>query len=95
MFTNKFNVPLPLAVWLVTDEYQYAKYANEISATSLLKSPRYIIASRRAMYPEQFPEELRPIVVTEGIDFPDIQERIAARIGTAIHSSVEQAWTSN
>lgn len=95
MYTNKFNVPLPLAVWLVTDEYQYAKYANEISATSLLKSPRYIIASRRAMYPEQFPEELRPIAVTEGVDFPDIQERIAARIGTAIHSSVEQAWKIN
>nr|DAV68813.1 MAG TPA: protein of unknown function DUF3799 [Caudoviricetes sp.] len=94
MFQNQTNLPLPLAIWLATDEYQYAKYANEISTTTLLKSPRYIIGSRRAMYPEQFPEELRPESTTE-IIIPDIQEKIASRMGTAMHSSLEHAWTHN
>ena len=94
MLQNQTNLPLPLAVWLATDEYQYAKYANEISTTTLLKSLRYIIGSRRAMYPDEFPEHLRPEPTTE-IVIPDIQERIASRMGTAMHSSLEYAWTNN
>ena len=65
MLQNQTNLPLPLAVWLATDEYQYAKFANEISTTTLLKSLRYIIGSRRAMYPDEFPEHLRPEPTTE------------------------------
>lgn len=94
MVQNNTNLPLPLAVWLATDEYKYAKYANEISTTTLLKSPRYIIGSRRAMYPDEFPEHLRPKPSTE-IIIPDIQERIASRMGTAMHSSLEYAWINN
>lgn len=96
-FTNQHNIPLPLAVWLATDEYKYAKFPNELSATTLLKSSRYIMHSQRTMYPEAFPEHLRPIPVeVTDIDLlPDLQERVAARIGTAIHSSVEHAWKTN
>lgn len=93
-FSNKFNVPLPVALWLTIDEYEPSKYDLEISATGLLKSPRYIMAQLRTKYPERFPEHLRPVKVepTEVI-LPDIQDRIAARIGTAIHSSIEKAWS--
>lgn len=94
MLQNNTNLPLPLAVWLATDEYKYAKYANEISTTALLKSPRYIIGSRRAMYPEQFPEHLRPEPTAEPI-IPDVQEFIASRMGTAMHSSLEQSFLNN
>lgn len=96
MFNNKFEVPLPLAVWLATDDYKYAKYANEISATTLIKSSRYIMWSQRTMYPEAFPEDLRPISVqVNPEDYPDLQERVANRIGTAIHEAVEKAWKTN
>lgn len=93
-FTNKFDVPLPLAIWLAVDEYEPSKYEMELSATGLLKSVRFIISQLRLKYPEKFPEHLRPVQVpTEELSYPDIQERVAARIGTAIHSSVEKAWT--
>lgn len=92
-YTNKFEVPLPLALWLTVDEYEPSKYDNELSATGLLRSPRYIIAQLRQKNPELFDESVRPIPVPmESVELPDIQERIAARIGTAIHSSVEKAW---
>lgn len=94
MILNQTNLPLPLAVWLATDEYKYAKYANELSTTTLLKSPRYIIGSRRAMYPEQFDPSLIPEPTGEPI-YPDVQEFIASRMGTAMHSSLEQAWLNN
>lgn len=94
-FSNKHNVPLPLALWLTVDEYEPSKHDLEISATGLLKSPRYILAQLRQKFPEKFPEHLRPVKVesSEAI-LPDIQDRIAARIGTAIHSSIEKAWSN-
>lgn len=92
-FTNTFNVPLPLAVWLAVDEYEGGNKPLEISATGLLKSPRYILANLRANNPELFDKSVRPVSVPmEELTLPDIQERVAARIGTAIHSSVEKAW---
>lgn len=90
-FTNKYEVPLPLALWLTTDDYQFGASADEISATALIRSPRYIIGSRRQMYPEQFPEHLRLPSVAD-VELPDIQSRIASRVGTAIHEAVEKAW---
>lgn len=95
-YTNTTNIPLPLAIWLASDSYMYAKTANEISATTLMKSPRYIIATRRAMFPEQFksslklePELLRTLLLE------DISNKIASRMGTAIHSAIDQAITGN
>ena len=46
-FTNKNNIPLSLAVWLVTDEYDYVDKPNYISATSLLKPTRQLVLSKR------------------------------------------------
>ena len=88
MYTNKTNLPLPMAIWLAHDEYMYAKTSNELSTTTLLKSPRHIIATRRAMYPEQFPAYLKGETVAVDVDVSDM---IAARFGTAIHSAVENS----
>lgn len=95
IYSNIALVPLPLAVWLATDEYKYGKYANEISTTTIMRSPRYIIGSRRIQCPQDFPEHLHikpdsdtPLVM------PDIQQFVKARIGTAIHNAAELAWTN-
>lgn len=92
-FTNNHNIPLPLAIWLASDEYQYAKTVNEISTTTLMRSPRYIIATRRAMYPEQFKPELRLLPAEQDLFLQDLTDRVSSRMGVAIHSSVD--WTIN
>lgn len=89
MITNNHNVALPMAIWLISDDYVYGAEPNIISTTTLMRSPRYIIASIRAMFPEKFPEELRLTPVEQDMFSYDIQDRVASRIGTAIHSSVD------
>ena len=100
-YTNNHNIPLPLALWLAVDEYSYAKTANEISATTLLRSPRFIIGTRRMMYPEQFdikPESVSYIteqLLSDKSVLPDIMDYLPSRIGTAIHNAVENAWSNS
>lgn len=75
--TNHHKISLPLAVWLLHDEYDYINEPNYISATSLLRSTKQIILSKRV----------------EASDMEmDISEKIAASFGTAVHDSVEKAW---
>lgn len=80
-FSNNHAISLPLAVWLARDEYDHDDRPNVISATSLLKSVRQIVLSTR-------------VVPTAG-NLEDISNRLASRIGTALHNSVEHAWTEN
>ena len=47
MLTNKFNLPLPLQVWLAGDSYDYVNNPKYISATSILKPVRQIVLSKR------------------------------------------------
>lgn len=75
--TNEHGISLPLAVWLLHDDYDYVKDENYISATSLLKSTKQIILSRRVPYEDR---EL------------DVSALIASRMGHAIHDSIEKAW---
>lgn len=77
IITNDYSLSLPLAVWLLHDEYDHIDEPNYISATSLLKSTRQLVLSRRVN-----PEE-RVI---------DISSFLASRTGTAIHDSIEKAW---
>ncbi len=81
-YTNNTGVSLPLAVWLATDNYGGKSKTNPymISATSLLKSPRQIVLGMRAD-PTQ--------------ESTDVTGVVKSRIGTAIHSAVENAWVSN
>lgn len=78
--TNISGISLPLAVWLMHDEYDYVSKPNYISATSLMKPLRHIII------PPRLPAEQTPA---------DVQDFIASRLGSALHSSIEQAWTTN
>lgn len=80
-FTNKNNIPLSLAVWLVTDEYDYVDKPNYISATSLLKPTRQLVLSKRTG------------VSTEAS--VDILSRVASQRGTALHNAIEKAWLTN
>ena len=76
-YTNKDNISLPLAVWLMHDSYDYDKRENVISATSLLKPTR----------------ALTSIQQNKGLDKTvDIMNLVSARMGSAIHAIAEEAW---
>lgn len=78
-YTNNTNIPLPMAVWLLNDEYDYIDMPNYVSATSLLKPIRSLILSKRV------PWEDKEV---------DLSRFVAARLGNAIHDSVEKAWVT-
>jgi hypothetical protein len=78
-YTNKDNVSLPLAVWLMHDEYDYDKRNNVISATALLKPIRALILIDQH-------KDLDKTV--------DIMSLVSARMGSAIHAIAEKAWTN-
>jgi hypothetical protein len=71
-----------MAVWLARDEYSHDSRSNIISVTSLLKSTRQFVLSKRAANNGEIKVE-------------DISGRLASRIGTSIHNSIEAAWTEN
>jgi hypothetical protein len=78
--TNIADVSLPLAVWLLHDEYDYVRGVNNyISATSLMKPLRQIILPGRIPVEQQ---------VT------DVTDYVARTLGHAIHDSIEKSWKS-
>jgi len=77
-YTNKANISLPLAVWLMHDDYDYDSRSNVISATSLLKSTRALILKYQN---GDLDKEV------------DISDLVASRMGSAIHAIAEEAWT--
>ena len=79
MFTNQTGIPVALAVWLATDNYDHNIDPMTISATSLLKPVRQIILSSRIQSQSKI----------------DIASLLASRMGTAIHDSIEKAWIEN
>ena len=80
-YSNNTGISLPIAVWLATDNYGGKSKANpyQISATTLLKSPRQIVLTMRADPAD------------EKIDVADV---VKSRIGTALHTAIESAWNS-
>lgn len=76
-YTNNHNIPLALAVFLATDDYDYQP--NTISATSLLKSTRQLVLSTRLQAEDML---------------IDVSNLVSARMGTAIHTAIESAWTN-
>jgi len=79
-YANVEAVPLSLAVFLASDNYDYNDDPNTISATSLIKPLRQTILSAR--------------VPTDG-GAVDLAQMVPSRVGSAIHSAFEQAWTQN
>ena len=77
-YTNPYGISLPLAVWLMHDDYDYDDRPNVISATSLLKPTRALVLSYQ----------------NKGLDKEvDIMSLVPSRMGSAIHAIAEQAWT--
>ncbi len=79
-YSNVSAVPLSLAVFLASDNYDHSEDQNTISATALLKPLRQIILSSR---------------VPTGDSVVDLIQMMPSRMGTAIHDSIEQAWKVN
>jgi hypothetical protein len=77
-YTNKHNIPLALAVFLMYDDYGYDERSNAISATSLMKPMRQIVLS------QQNKQLLKTV---------DISDLVASRMGSSIHDGCEKAWT--
>ena len=79
-YANTASVPLSLAVFLATDNYDYNDDSNTLSATTLLKPLRQLILSAR---------------VPENMSQVDLVQLVPSRMGTAIHDAIERAWKSN
>lgn len=77
-YTNKANIDLPLAVFLMMDKYDYDARPNVISATSLIKPIRQIVLARQNM------------ALDKQVDILDL---VSSRMGSAIHDACEDAWT--
>ena len=80
-YTNEKGISLPLAVWLAHDEYNHDPRPNLISVTTLIKPVKQIILESR--------------LTVKGSAPIDISTRLASRLGTAVHNSVEYSWTTN
>lgn len=79
-YANTSSVPLSLAVFLVTDNYDHDQDENTISATSLIKPLRQIVLSARV------PEDVTPV---------DLVNLVPSRMGSAIHDAIERSWKDN
>jgi len=80
--TNYSGVSLPLAVWLAGDDYDFDPSGKKaISATALLRPTRQILLAER----------LDPTTTKT----PDVTDRIASRLGHAIHDSIEKVWKTD
>ncbi|QXV74737.1 exonuclease [Rhizobium phage RHEph22] len=79
---NVRNISVPIAVWLVSDDYDYINDPKYISATTLLKPIKQIILGNR-------------FKVLGGQMEADVEDFISSRMGTAIHDAIEKAWTTN
>lgn len=75
--TNELGISLPLAVWLLVDNYDYIDEPNYYSITTLQKPLRQIIL------PGRIPVEDRT---------SDVSDYIARALGHSVHDSMEQAW---
>jgi hypothetical protein len=79
-FANVSEVPLALAVFLASDNYDYNDDPFTISATTLLKPLRQIILPTR---------------VPPGDGLVNLADMLNNRMGAAIHDSIERAWKDN
>lgn len=77
-YTNNDNISLPLAVWLMHDDYDYDPNPNLISATSILKPIRQLVLMQQNKDAEKT---------------IDIGSLVSSRMGSAIHAIAEKAWT--
>jgi hypothetical protein len=80
IYGNVSSVPLSLAVFLATDNYDYNSDPHTLSATALIRPLRQIILSARV------PQEDAVV---------DLAQMVPSRMGSAIHDAIERAWMHN
>lgn len=80
IYSNVSEVPLALAVFLASDNYDHNPDPDTISATTLLKPLRQIILPSR---------------IPPGDGLRSLADMMANRMGAAIHDGIERAWTHN
>lgn len=78
IITNRSDIPLEMAVWLIYDNYDYVPDENYISATGLMKPIRHILL------PSRIPAEQRLI--------PDVEDYVSRAMGNSFHAAIEHAW---
>ena len=76
--TNRSDISLEMAVWLLHDTYDYVQGDDYISATRLMKPIRHIVLPPRIPEDQQVPL--------------DVEDLIPTSMGTALHDSIEKAW---
>lgn len=79
-FSHVSEVPLALAVFLASDDYDYNDDPRTISATTLLKPLRQIILPSR---------------VPQANSLVPLADQMKNRMGAAIHNAIELAWKTN
>jgi hypothetical protein len=79
-YTNQAGVPLSMAVFLATDNYDYQSGEKVISATSLLKPMRALCLAHR---------------VPPGQDLVEVTSMVQSRMGSALHDAIERAWVND
>lgn len=79
-YSNVQDVPLALAVFLATDNYDHDDRSNVISATTLLQPLRQIILSKR---------------IPESDTATPLASMMRLRIGSAVHDAIERSWKAN
>lgn len=75
--TNELGIGLPLAVWLLTDNYDYIDKENYFSVTTLQKPLRQRILPNRIPYADRK---------------SDVADYISRALGHSIHDAMELAW---
>ena len=79
-YANVSTVPLSLAVFLASDNYEYTDDPNTLSATSLIKPLRQLILSNRVNVEDAT---------------TDLISMVQSRMGSAIHDAIERSWVDN
>jgi hypothetical protein len=80
IYTNNYNLPFPLAIFLATDNYDFNDDPNTISATKLMKSVRKLVLAPR---------------VPKADTVQDLMDQYSNRTGSAIHDGIENSIRNN
>lgn len=79
-YTNNAGVPLSLAVYLATDNYDYNKAEKTISVTTLLKPLKQLVLAHR---------------VPQNLALIEVSALVQSRMGSAIHDAIERSWINS
>ena len=90
MYSNLNQLPLSVALWLITDDYKGGSDdPKTISVTALLRSTRQIILSQRVAVLNKTTPAASSATSTV---IMDVMDKYASRDGQAFHKAIEDAW---